>query len=378
MPTPHVTGRPSFPCPFTNCKHTYAKKSQLKSHLRILRGGDFDEKHPADDPLWDSLQREDFLKIHTRPRDLSEPQREQRRAAAQKRNYVRNKHDILQRQQELRADLNSTLQDLSREAQLVKERNDNRQNVLDGLSSNVKVLYPGNSEEYALDAFLKDHPNVDSSFPFIVAYFLRPSARPDLRFLKPNETKYLNVIPTAHHWRLVSNLVHPDKNYPDPTLQAKFNVGYDYWQPVLEAPELATEIVNEFVLISPTDTGPRDEWSKRSEFHRPGAHLFYKYAVASQAAANLTPPNADISIAEVHQLVSFAEDALKEEPVLDRFIESAMKIPDIKRRRKRKALDEDSDRGDSSDRDASMERQCIDPSLTMARTRSGIQCVSRS
>jgi hypothetical protein len=238
MPTPHATDKQKFPCPFTNCRHTYAKRSQLKFHLRSLRGGGFDERHLQDDPLWESLQKDDFLKIHTRPQDLSEEHREERRAAAQKRNYDRNKTDILQRQRERRAGLTSTIQDLKRDVLLAKEHLDNVNKTLDSLSSNVKSVH-GNSEQYALYTFLKDHSNVDSAFPFIVAYFLRPRATPDPKSFKPHETQFLDIIPTSHHWRLVSNLLHPDKDYPDPTLQTKFNAGYDYWQPVLEAPELA-------------------------------------------------------------------------------------------------------------------------------------------
>jgi hypothetical protein len=117
--------------------------------------------------------------------------------------------------------------------------------------------------------------------------------------------------------------------------------------------------------------GPRDEWSKRSEFHRRGADLFYKYAIAIEAVSKLTF-NADISVAEMHQFVSLAEQAPKGEPV-DHLIETAMKIPDIKRRKRREptVMDESPDKEEPVP-------PFIDPTLSVKRTRSGRQRVSRS
>src|SRR5271170_6461656 len=81
----------AHPCTFRRCKHSYVTLRNLKQHLRDVRGGGYDNVHPKTDPEWKRLDDSNFLKVHRRPGDLPQEERDRRRALAQKQHYERHK-----------------------------------------------------------------------------------------------------------------------------------------------------------------------------------------------------------------------------------------------------------------------------------------------
>jgi len=68
----------SHKCPFPQCKHSYLTPRNLKIPLRHIRGGGDDDVHPVGHPEWQWLDEMGFLKLHTRPKAMSEADREKR------------------------------------------------------------------------------------------------------------------------------------------------------------------------------------------------------------------------------------------------------------------------------------------------------------
>src|SRR5438045_336269 len=99
----------SYPCPFPHCRHSYQSSGKLKQHLRNLKGGGYDQVHPAEHAEWHRLDESGYLMIHTRPGDLTDEEKERRRAAKQRQFYEKNRDNILQKSRDKRIKIPDTL-----------------------------------------------------------------------------------------------------------------------------------------------------------------------------------------------------------------------------------------------------------------------------
>jgi len=67
----------SFFCPFPTCLHPYKRKDLLKRHMTQLLASP--DEHHQDEAIWDQIRATGVLTVYTRPRNLSEDQKKQRR-----------------------------------------------------------------------------------------------------------------------------------------------------------------------------------------------------------------------------------------------------------------------------------------------------------
>src|SRR5277367_1613770 len=74
-------------CPFPLCNREYKRKDLLKRHLTTLLASP-DENH-HDQALWDSVRESGIMMVYTRPRNLSDGQKKQRRKESNLRHRVK-------------------------------------------------------------------------------------------------------------------------------------------------------------------------------------------------------------------------------------------------------------------------------------------------
>ena len=82
-----ILSKDSITCPFPLCNREYKRKDLLKRHLTTLLASP-DENH-HDQALWDSVRESGIMTVYTRPRNLSEDQKKQRRKESNLRHRVK-------------------------------------------------------------------------------------------------------------------------------------------------------------------------------------------------------------------------------------------------------------------------------------------------
>jgi hypothetical protein len=274
-------------CPFPQCKYSYLKSRNLKQHLRNIRGGGYDDIHPDGHPEWKLLDEKAFLKVHTRPGDLSPAEKERRRAAAQKTHYEKHKTAILERSRERREKINNVLQvtkDLGTYAQLAKEREAKIRSKVEERSRLYQALY-GSSDKYTLEKFVDiENPPTLETYPRLVSFFLDVSNLPDVHGAIPGTTLMFDAIPGVGHFRKVSSLLHPDKNPHDRSLQSILNAAFDLWRPILDNPQLKN------VSVHDHDDRSSEEFCRRGEPYKQLSQMYFSYMLAVNNAMELLSP----------------------------------------------------------------------------------------
>lgn len=66
-----------FFCPFPTCLHPYKRKDLLKRHMTQLLASP--DEHHQDKAVWERIRATGVLTVYTRPRNLTEEQKKQRR-----------------------------------------------------------------------------------------------------------------------------------------------------------------------------------------------------------------------------------------------------------------------------------------------------------
>jgi hypothetical protein len=66
-----------FFCPFPTCQHPYKRKDLLKRHMTQLLASP--DEHHKDEAIWEAIRATGVLTVYTRPRNLTEDQKKQRR-----------------------------------------------------------------------------------------------------------------------------------------------------------------------------------------------------------------------------------------------------------------------------------------------------------
>ena len=76
-----------FVCPFPACNRLYKRKDLLKRHLTTLLASP-DENH-RDQAIWEEVRNTGVMTVYTRPRNLSEDQKKQRRKESNLRHRIK-------------------------------------------------------------------------------------------------------------------------------------------------------------------------------------------------------------------------------------------------------------------------------------------------
>jgi hypothetical protein len=76
-----------FACPFPTCNRHYKRKDLLKRHLTTLLASP--DEHHQDPAVWEAVREEGTLTIYTRPRNLSDDQKKQRRKDSNLRHRIK-------------------------------------------------------------------------------------------------------------------------------------------------------------------------------------------------------------------------------------------------------------------------------------------------
>ena len=84
---PSVEPDAKFVCPFIACNRYYKRKDLLKRHLTTLLASP-DENH-QDQVVWEHVRNSGVMTVYTRPRNLTEDQKKQRRKESNLRHRVK-------------------------------------------------------------------------------------------------------------------------------------------------------------------------------------------------------------------------------------------------------------------------------------------------
>ena len=289
-------------CPFTTCGKEYKGSSKLKQHLRTIRGSGGDSKHPIGDPEWDRLDEVGYLKLHSRPGDLTVEERERRRAEAQRKHYQRNKQVILRRHKERTEQINSALEIAKDVGSYAKSAYTREQKIRHNVKDRSKILQTvfGSSAQYNIHSFIPDldgHPTLET-FPRLVAFYLQQSDFPILSNMIPNVSRIIDYIPGESHFRKVSRILHPDMGNTT-NLQSTLAAAFDLWKPILQDKELAT------ALLPSDDDIP--EFVARGENYKLLLDLYWFSMTANVQAAQLMSPQM-LSLATLYKTLLVLEE----------------------------------------------------------------------
>src|ERR1700685_355797 len=309
----------SFPCSFPECNAVFDKQTLLKRHLRDIRGCGFDTVHYQGHPEWQKLDDMQFLHKHTRPKGMPNTERVQRRALTNKRHYDAHKEEIRVKSKQRREKINDTLQvtkSLGTVTQSLLSVGDTPRHLL-------LDLY-GSSDPLQFDKFVNVDGPVDmSTFPRIVLYHLPQHLTPNVHGAVPGETRILDAVPGATHYRKTSNLLHPDKNGPAKA-QSLLNAAYDLWRPILEDPELAD------VKVHSTDEAAVNAFIRNGASYQALSQMYFStYIAMGQVIKLLLPSN--LSVESLRLLVEAEEERkrLAEEEDVDHLIMKALEAPAV-------------------------------------------------
>jgi hypothetical protein len=87
-----VRDDPRFVCPFPTCNRRYKRKDLLKRHLTTLATSP--DEHHHDTAIWDDIRETSIMTIYTRPRNLTEEQKKQRRKDSNARHRAKYKDEL--------------------------------------------------------------------------------------------------------------------------------------------------------------------------------------------------------------------------------------------------------------------------------------------
>jgi hypothetical protein len=259
--------------------------SKLKQHLRNIKGGEYNEKHPKDDEQWDQFANQQFLRTHTRPGPLSHEENLKRRADTQKRNYIKNREKILQQQKDRRARVNSTLQitkDLGNAVQSLHEESKTIKATTAQIAAYLRTIY-GAPEKYRLESFVNLTEITLATFPRLVAFYLDITLIPTPNLGTPHVTPFLDNIPGESHFRQMSLILHPDKGMSERRQQA-LNAGFDLWRPVLRDKALAQ------TTLPDLDEESLSQFSQQGRNYQIAVEMLVEYSLALNEIAELLRP----------------------------------------------------------------------------------------
>ena len=317
-------------CPFPQCKCAYPEDQlrSLKQHLWTIKGGGYDAIYTEGHSEWQ--RQEGFLKLVTRPKDVSESVKEQRRAASQDLYYKKNRERILETTKLHRERILSTLEVTKEAIHTAKECEDKMRTTVEIRSTLLQGLY-GDESNYEIEKFvnLEDPPTIDT-FPRIVSYMLTQNLLPDVTGSIPDVIRIFDAISGATQYRKASALLHPDKNPQDRNIQSILNAAYDLWRPILDDPELKD------VAVPAHDMESIAAFTSRGEKFALLSQMYFCYMVAiNNAVVVLSPPTMSIwglreqlaiSKAEVTMVTSGTEGDKDVESLIGNALKASTKV----------------------------------------------------
>lgn len=150
----------------------------------------------------------------------------------------------------------------------------------------LKEIY-GSSERFELETFVNlGAPVTVDTFPRFVTFFLNQADLPPVLNAVPGTTVIFDVIPREKQFKLVSALLHPDKN-PNKdisVLQNHLNNAFDKWRPILELPHLSTVILHE------DNDESAERFCAQGEEYKELSFMYYCYMVAVNEARDMLSP----------------------------------------------------------------------------------------
>jgi len=81
-----------FFCPFPKCQHPYKRKDLLKRHMTQLLASP--DEHHKDQAIWEAIRATGVLTVYTRPRNLTEEQKKQRRKESNLRHRLKYSNEL--------------------------------------------------------------------------------------------------------------------------------------------------------------------------------------------------------------------------------------------------------------------------------------------
>ena len=308
-----------------------------------------DEKHPATAEEWLKENVQAALVSYSRPNNLTDAERAERRRQSQTRCWSKNGTKYKSQQREARRftrkilsianELKESIDDSGAFTALVR-RDPNGQLLLQTLYGNdVKLDSWLPTEITSMDARKDDAKLYD--FPRFVTYYLPPEQWPfqdaqSLGALDPSRRPYLrDILPGAKERRLVSLHTHGDKatDGVGRRSQTILNQCYDHWAFVLE----------DLRLKDAKWWGDEQEFAATSDVHQRATDLWYIWIEVVEEAHRVLVPNRvtmrDLAMANAQELDGAgpgAEGEVRAEALLKELV--GMDPP---KTRKRARLDRD-------------------------------------
>ena len=170
---------PPFPnklhaCPFQRCHCSYTRLGKLRDHL-VKQRTILDETHPATDATWEQAERDGLLKVFTRPKCLTDTEKEARKKENRKRCWHKNKANYLDKQRESRENIRKALDAAIKLTTIHKIKNEQITALEAPVGSTTVIATQYNITE------LKDWLGKDicmTTFPKFVTYFYPPEKWP--------------------------------------------------------------------------------------------------------------------------------------------------------------------------------------------------------
>ena len=327
-------------CPFRRCGSSYMRKGKLREHL-IKQNTIHDEAHPETDPLWEKVKQDGFLKVYTRPKNLTEEERHARKKANGVRCWAKNRDAYLNQQREARKNVKKALETAAQLTTIHKAK-----------SEQVRALQTNTGDSTVVATLYFNPPQLISwlgqdisvqTFPRFVAYFYPPEAWPVIEITPVDDDfdkhPFMAALPGKKHYKAISKRIHPDKtkarqpaqigsqavgpipsdedNDDDSPLpanyinrqhandaectssrqipawaQATLNAGWALWSPLIEDEEL--------ISCDLFDAETEKDFSKISDKHASLVELYWEWtAVIIEAKEMLIPKK--LSLFDVEQ-----------------------------------------------------------------------------
>lgn len=229
----------SITCPFERCKRAFKQQSDMKNHLRLLKGSGGDWEHPPDHPEWQRMESTNFLIRYTRSKTAPQEIKDERKREAWRRHYAKNKHNLLALAKTRRQSNRNKFDIVDRVGEYAKKAKGNLISLASAMENiEAHAAYNKNFVRSiflpppTLDEFAHlDEPVSIDRYPRMVVYLLGARSLPSILLAIPGETRILDVLPNQSCFRKASNTCHTDKHGGSAKYIQYLTEGWNLWKP---------------------------------------------------------------------------------------------------------------------------------------------------
>jgi hypothetical protein len=226
-------------CPFELCKRPFKQQSDMKNHLRLLKGSGGDWEHPPDHPEWQRMESINFLVRYTRSKTAPQEIKDERKREAWIRHYAKNKHNLLALAKTRRQSDRNKVDIVDRVGEYAKKAKGNLVSLASAMETiEAHAAYNKNFVRSiflpppALDEFAHlDEPVSVDRYPRMVVYLLGARSLPSILQAIPGETRILDVLPNQSCFHRASNTCHTDKHGGSAKYIQYLTEGWNLWKP---------------------------------------------------------------------------------------------------------------------------------------------------